>query len=601
MIAAFFHFRQSSRRWPVACRAAISIGVLVAVGWLSGHLSAGLMATLGAFTSLYASDRPYRNRAAMLAGIALSFAAVVSLGVWTQHLPALAIPLLAAIAMIAAFVCHAIRVGPPGAYMFALACAAGTSVPSAHMAFYEVGALVLAGGAVSWIVHMAAALVWPRGPERLAVIAASRAVAHFAANTGTAEAGRARHEAALSLHDAWATLVTYQSRDILPDTTLSQLLALNRELHLLFAACVSDFASSDVNGRALSERASEIERQAKSSFDHRSALEQATFPLGRLSSSELLVESFAWHSAASIVAFRVAVAVAVAGAVGAALGLERAYWAMAAAVLVLHQGLAWQRTLRRGLERTIGTLAGLGFAGVILAIHPTGLWLVLTMMGLQFFVEMLVTRNYALAVMFVTSIALLIASGGQVVAEPGALLWARGIDTAIGCSVGLVVYALFERSDSLAPIHRQIILTFMTLQAVAAHIAAGTVTSAAGQRDRRDLQHRILGLDEWYEEEAGGLASHRVIANRMKPTVDAVQRLGYRVLAACWSLEATVEERTAVSMRVSVEPEQFAKLSTALEKIIATLKHKKSGVARSDFPDFWREQMDALNELLTRA
>jgi uncharacterized membrane protein YccC len=599
VIAEFFHLRKSGPRWPVACRAAISIGLLVAIGWLSGHLSAGLMATLGAFTSLYASDRPYRNRAWVLAGIALSFAVVVSLGVGVQHLPDLAVPLLVVIAMIATFVCHAIRIGQPGAYMFALACAAGTSVPVAHRAFYEVGVLVLAGGVVSWIVHMTGAIFWPRGPERLAVTVASRAVAHFAEATGTEEKGAARHEAALSLHDAWAALVTYQPRDVHPDTALLHLLALNRELHLLFAACVDADRSSDIDSSILARRASDIGQQANSSADDYGRSEQADFPLGHLGSFELLVESLEWKSAASTVTLRVGIAVAAAGAIGATFGLERAYWAMAAAVLVLHQGLAWQRTLRRGVERTIGTLVGLGVAGAILAIHPAGLWLVLTMMSLQLFVEMLVTRNYALAVVFVTSIALLIASGGQRVAEPGALLLARGLDTTIGCGIGLLVYALFRPRDSSASTRQQIVLTLMAVEAVSRHIAAGRVTTDAAQQDRRDLQHRILGLVEWYEDEAGGLASHRAMANRMKPAVDAAQRLAYKVLAACWALQATQAERAIVTTREGVSSDEFVKLSAALENIIERLQHGESPVASPHVPGFVREEINVLSELPT--
>lgn len=599
MIAEFFHLRKSGPRWPVACRAAISIGLLVATGWLSGHLSAGLMATLGAFTSLYASDRPYRNRAWVLAGIALSFAVVVSLGVGVQHLPGLAIPLLVVIAMLATFICHAIRIGQPGAYMFALACAAGTSVPVADMAFYEVGALVLAGGAVSWIVHMAAGIFWPRGPERQAVVAASRAVEHFAEMVGTGEEDQARHDAALSLHDAWAALVTYQPLHVHPDTALLHLLALNRELHLLFAACVSAGESSGIDRRVLATRASEIGQLANLSADSRSPSRQSDFPLGRLSSSELLVESLEWSSTASAVTLRVGVAVAVAGAIGAVFSLERAYWAMAAAVLVLHQGLAWQRTLRRGVERTIGTLAGLGVAGAILAIHPAGVWLVLTMMGLQFCVEMLVTRNYAFAVVFVTSIALLIASGGQSVAEPGTLLLARGLDTAIGCGIGLLVYVLFRPRDSFSSIRQQIVLTLIAVQAVVRHIATTGVTTDAAQQDRRDLQHRILGLVEWYEEEVGGLVSHRAIANRMKPAVDAAQRLGYKVLAACWSLEATQEERTILAMHDAVSSDEFVKISVALEDVISRLQNGKSLVMSQDVPEFVREEIRALCESLT--
>lgn len=66
-------------------------------------------------------------------------------------------------------------------------------------------------------------------------------------------------------------------------------------------------------------------------------------------------------------AARAGLAATIAGALGAALDLERAYWIMAAGVLILHQGLDWQRSLQRGVERMIGTIVGLILAGAILA------------------------------------------------------------------------------------------------------------------------------------------------------------------------------------------------------------------------------------------
>ena len=441
-VSMLLSFRKSGRRWPLACRAALSIGLPVAVGWAAGNLSAGLMATIGAFTALYGSERPYSNRAWLLAGIALSFSAIVTLGVWVQQWPVMAVPLVTLIAMIATYVCQSLRIGPPGAYMFALACAAGTAVP---VPVDRVFWLVLGGGAVSWVVHMFGALVALRGPEKLAVAAAADAVAYFAQAKGVEARDRARHDAALALHEAWATLVSFQPPNPRADSMLTRLRALNRELHLIFATCVGTADSAATRPDALAERARAIGIETTSHSECQgNHAAHADVPLGRLRSSRLLVENLTLQSPAFLLAGRVGIAVALAGAAGAAFGLQRAYWAMAAAVLVLHMGLDWSRTLQRGVERTIGTIVGLGLAGAILAAHPTGLWLVATMMSLQFLIEILVTRNYALAVVFVTSNALVIASGGQAGSDEGTLLVARGIDTAVGCAIGLFVSDSFS-------------------------------------------------------------------------------------------------------------------------------------------------------------
>ena len=257
-VSTLLKLSPSGQRLPAAVRAALSTGIPVATGWAAGDLPAGLMASIGAFTSLYASDRPYLNRALVLAGVALSLALAVSLGVWAQQVPQMVVPVVVAIAMVATFICNSLSIGPPGAYMFALACAAGTAMPASHLAVWQVGLLVLSGGAISWIVHMAAALIWPRGPEKTAIVAAADAVAHFAEAAGTAASEGAQHTAALALHNAWATLLTRQPARPAPNGCLTRLRALNRELHLLFVACLNAANQSGTDLTALAEQARRI-------------------------------------------------------------------------------------------------------------------------------------------------------------------------------------------------------------------------------------------------------------------------------------------------------------------------------------------------------
>nr|MDT0524412.1 hypothetical protein [Streptomyces sp. DSM 41633] len=172
----------------------------VLVGWLAGDTTAGLIATIGGFTSLYGSGRPYLNRGAYLGVVAVCFAVAVALGDWASSAPWLGVLTVTMIAAVATLVCHALSVGPPGAYMVVLACAAGTGTPATlHLSPGHHAALVLAGGAFAWLVHMSGALFRPRGPEKAAVAAAAAAVAAYI-ETPSADT---RHRAALLLHTAW--------------------------------------------------------------------------------------------------------------------------------------------------------------------------------------------------------------------------------------------------------------------------------------------------------------------------------------------------------------------------------------------------------------
>lgn len=506
------------RRWPFALRAGICMAVPVLVGWLLGDAAAGLIATIGGFTALYGSGRPYLNRAGYLAVIALSFAVAVALGDWAAQVPALGLVTITVIAMVAVLVCHALSVGPPGAYMFMLGCAAGTATAAAHLTPWRIGALVLAGGAFAWLAHMVGALWRPRGPEHAVVEAARAAVGRYLESGD----GTDRHLAARALHHAWVTLVNFEPAQPRADGTLQRLRAENHRLHRVFAAAMGAVDRGEpvpaLDDAAFADTAPEL-------------------PLGRPGNLTLLRRAVTPGSESLRLAGRVGAAVALAGTVASALSIDHAYWAMAAAVLMLHQGFDWLRTVQRGVERLAGTWLGLGLAGLILAWHPQGLWLVAVIAALQFTIEMFVVRNYAIAVVFITPIALTIAAGGHPVADVGQLLLARGLDTVIGCAAALFIYRVAIHRRGPAPITEAITATTAALAATTAHLTAGAVSTAQARADRRDLQLRAMAMLDAYQGAVGGSAAQREAAERLWPTVAAAEHDAYRALAACWQLE----------------------------------------------------------------
>jgi uncharacterized membrane protein YccC len=238
---------------------------------------------------------------------------------------------------------------------------------------------------------------------------------------------------------------------------------------------------------------------------------------------------------------------------------------MAAAVLMLHQGFDWQRTLVRGVERTLGTWLGLGVAGVILALHPQGLWLVLVIGALQFIVEMYVVRNYTVAVVFITPAALTIAAGGVPVANLGELLLARGTDTLIGCAVALAVYWATQRLRRPNEPANAIARTLDAVTAALPQLATGAATSPAARANRRDLQLRAMELLPAYDASVDGSATQRNWAERMWPTVVAAEQLAYRTLAACWAWERDGNTEAAADTAAALT-EQASALHDALDE-----------------------------------
>ena len=221
-------------RWPYSLGAAFCVAAPVAFGWSVGDVPAGLVASIGAFTALYGAGRPYNNRALVLAAIAVGLACAVGLGAWSQPFGRLGIATVVLVATCATFFCNALRIGPPGAYMFALAGAIGTSLPTQHLDWWHAALLVLAGGGFSTVVRVAGVLTDTRRPERTAVASAGTAVARFLKSVGGPDEDAARHAAAVTLHDTWTMLVSRQPARSADDGTLIRLRSISRELHRLF-------------------------------------------------------------------------------------------------------------------------------------------------------------------------------------------------------------------------------------------------------------------------------------------------------------------------------------------------------------------------------
>ena len=126
-----------------------------------------------------------------------------------------------------------------------------------------------------------------------------------------------------------------------------------------------------------------------------------------------------------------------AGTIATTSDIGRPYWAMVSAVVPL-VAVDFRHQVVRGLHRVVGTFAGLVVAAGLLALDLGGLAVILVVALLQAVAELLVGRNYALALVAITPLALLMVH----LAAPSStseLIADRGVETVIGVSAGLLV------------------------------------------------------------------------------------------------------------------------------------------------------------------
>lgn len=145
---------------------------------------------------------------------------------------------------------------------------------------------------------------------------------------------------------------------------------------------------------------------------------------------------------------RLVVAAGSAGAVATAAGLGHPYWATVAAVVPMAARNTTER-LQRAQHRVIGTGAGLVLAAGLLPLRLSTVGLVALLAALQVLAELFVGRNYALALVFVTPLALLIGQLGQRLPE-GPLLRDRAVETLLGVTAAVVLTLLTRDRDAAA-------------------------------------------------------------------------------------------------------------------------------------------------------
>lgn len=144
--------------------------------------------------------------------------------------------------------------------------------------------------------------------------------------------------------------------------------------------------------------------------------------------------------------------VALVAVVGVLLGLvidpTRTYWIVGSAVAVIGVAAARRAAVQRGLHRMLGTVVGAGLYALLALLHPSGLWLALLLGALQFTIELVVVRHYALALVFITPLVLLLT--GAATGEIGSMdvAFERIVDTVVGAALGAASGLLHPRADT---------------------------------------------------------------------------------------------------------------------------------------------------------
>ncbi|MHC3469413.1 FUSC family protein [Streptomyces sp. 7R007] len=222
-------------------------------------------------------------------------------------------------------------------------------------------------------------------------------------------------------------------------------------------------------------------------------------------------------------AVRTGAAVGLAGTASLVCQVGRPYWATAAAAAVLARGSHALSANTRAVLRGAGTALGCLLAGALAAAHPRGVTIALLLALLTFVIELVVARNYAVAMVFVTPLSVLLVTSATGATRVLLITADRLLETVLGCAAATVAGQLVSRRWAVR--HRR--------AAVAAVLTstAELLEAGPGPRTTTALRDAVALLRLVSERTAGERRGVRRAAATLDEVADAALALADRVAA----------------------------------------------------------------------
>ncbi|MDL9993299.1 FUSC family protein [Bacillus stercoris] len=538
--------------WKKAIGSGFASGFPVLVGALAGHTDYGLTASIGGFVYLYAGGESYKKRALKLLlvsiGIALSFGLGTLLS-GTLWMMAAVLGLVGAAAM---FIFSALGIQGPAPMFFVLAFLVSSGLPAdPSQALFRAGLTFLGG-----IFAMGIALIgwlWNKhGPEGAVLQKTYDQLAACLSAVGTPGFHHAQHQTVLMLRTARQTVLgkgngrkksqhderffrlLEKADDIFlaiihfsaetPDGETAQIeKALRQTGDMLAHARVFNTFQINENEseprRKLFEEINEVLHIASGRLEKQLDGEPSRLP----SSFYFLRNAFDWKSPVLIRELKYGIVLFAADMFALVFGFARSYWIPLSAAAVM-LGTTVVFTLHRAIQRSAGTVIGVMLAGAILFFKPGGVYIAFCIAALQCLLEMLIVRNYALAVPFLTANALVITESMHGGADTGYFMIARLTDVAVGSVIGLLGTMLLWRRFStkrLPELMRNVIrLEGQFMEKL-----------LTGQKaDEHKLRVSLVRLRDAYDKALGEFPHAN--ADALWPVISGTQHLGYYLLSA---------------------------------------------------------------------
>lgn len=470
--------QRASIPWAAVARAAMAMGLPLAIGLAAGQPAYGALASMGALSGVIGDTADaYRIRILNIAVPQLFGAIGVTIGALAFGHGWVTVGAVTGVALLSGMISSIGAVASVSGLLLLLNCVIGAGLPLPGQ--WWLAPLLMSGGGL--LVLALALLAWPLRsgvPERAAVAATYRTVADLLAASGTEKYYDLRLAVTQSVNQSYDLVLARRAFHHGRSPDLVRLLAqLNAVTPVMEAApaahqygkplpaevpaAVRHLAEAVETGysgpiglklpvpesetaravdHALRHAADVVTRQAPDArnVDDRLGRPAALRVRALRAARNVVLSAAAWRYG-----LRLALCIGLAQVLVSIVPVPRSYWVALTITFVMKPDFG--SVFSRALLRALGTVAGLVVAAGVLAVVPLGWWDVPVMIVLAPLIPALTPRGYGYQTAAVTPVILLLS---DVLNHQGtALLVPRLVDSLMGCAIAIVAgYLLWPES-----------------------------------------------------------------------------------------------------------------------------------------------------------
>lgn len=621
IIKQAFKLNKNPFPWEKAISAAVCGGFPVLIGLLLNQVRFGLLGAIGGFTYLYVFNEPYAQRVKKIFFIAIGITLSVTLGTLVAPYPSLIILIVGLIGTITTFIFGILKIPGPAAVFFVLSFTMTTGIKIDQSEIPIFIGVVFASSMFSWLVSMLGYFFKPHDLEIKKIKGLYLALSELAEFIGSDDISNVRNRTVNALKESEEILtVGYMPWKV--SFLFNRLVLLNKHANKMFLEMLELHSNSEnklpkelidmirklPNGINLKDKETievgslneeldeKYHKLLEIIYDIEAIMNIPLEYIGhsiRITKPSLtrkFIQAINKDSIVFINSIRYGIVLSISAIVAFNFPFTRPYWITLSCAAVMC-GSTIMATFHRAIQRSVGTMIGIALAIIILSFKPEGFMIVVVNMCLTGLIELAISKNYALAAIFITPNSILIAENSTKIYDIGYFATARITDIVVGSAIGLIgTYIIGRKSASSR-------LPDLMAKLLRSHSRA--LVFLASNNYKNDTSHikekmeiDFINFKMAYNTALGEIPNNEEMLEMMWPAVYSLEHISYLLTQYCTE-----------KGHLNLSEEELAKLIFIYETMANSIEQKNAIQPRNipiinDISEFC-EEINRLQEALS--